>query len=97
MTHLEANVKDFKLVFGPGGKEIVAYRFKFGTCEDFDDALEQFKTQIPKTHRTVDPEYHWEWEVKNTPAIRARLGQIFDNFVACESTALSQLRLSPEF
>lgn len=91
MTRLEANVKDFHL--DRQGNAVKAYRFRFGHCEDFADALQQFKRRIPLEERIPQPESAWLWEVTATPQNRNALAQIFDNFEECVTIAEAQLRL----
>ena len=92
MTHLEAMLRDFQLVKDDKGQEL-AYRFRFGRCEDFADTLDQFKAAIDMHERRPTPENAWLWEVDATPANRTSLGHIFDNFEECYEIARSQLRL----
>lgn len=91
MTHLEANLKDFHLK--RDHKKISAYRFRFGHCEDFSDALNQFKKRIDLPDRTPYPEAEWLWEVKANPQNRNALSQIFDNFEESITAAESQMEL----
>ena len=88
---MEANIKDFHIKYE--GDEIVAWRFRFGHCEDFNDALTQFKKRIPMIERNPNPDAAWLWEVKATQLNRNALGQIFDNFEECLQIAESQMRL----
>ncbi len=92
MTRLEARVKGLHFSETDKGK-ILLFRFRFGYCEDFNDALKQFKQRIDAQHRTPFPEAGWLWEVKNTPETRNALGQIFDNFEMAVQEHESQMRM----
>ena len=92
MTHLEAELKDFELVKDAEGKDRY-YRFRFGRCEDFVDAMETFKATIWYGERRPQPDQAWLWEVDATPENRQALSKLFDNFEASWEAARSQLRM----
>lgn len=92
MTRLEARLVDFELVRWPDGRDRF-YRFRFGRCDDFGEALEQFKACVTLAERRPQPDNRWLWEVDATPANRRELAVLFDNFEAEYETAASQLRM----
>lgn len=92
MTRLEANVKDFRLDKDSEGT-ITHWRFRFDQCEDFHDALKQFKAKIHKNDRKPYPDRYWEWRVYANQANYVHLCEIFDNFQECESGARNQIEM----
>lgn len=81
---------DFQLV-RDGDREL-AWRFRFGQCEDFGGALTLVKT-IPFAERKYQPDYEHLWTV--TPG--QRNGEIltcaFENFASCLEAARCQIPL----
>lgn len=92
MTRLEAELKDFTIRQN-AENEIIAWRFRFGYCEDWNETFQEFKTRIHFNDRTPSPELDWLWEIKATPLNRMVMADIFDNFESSLQLAESQLRL----
>ena len=90
MTHMEANIKDFKLVKDEDG-QVIAWEFRFGKCEDWNITFGDFKGMIQMQDRSANKEKNWLWQVKAAPHTRRVMEHIFDNFIECLTIAESQL------
>jgi hypothetical protein len=89
-TRLDNNIKDFKLVRDEEGN-VTHWIFRFGECEDFHEALREFKEKIPHKDRKPQPEKKWLWTVTANQTNFYSLCDIFDNFQECEHVARAQM------
>jgi hypothetical protein len=90
MTHLEANMADFEILYNAKG-DPAYYRFVMGHCESIKDAVLQIKDMIASDDR--DKSQSHVWTIRVSPHNKICLHQIFDNFAFCEEIARKQLRM----
>jgi hypothetical protein len=77
---------------GPQQGQESLWAFRFGKCQDFQQAIAALKT-IPQDQRHYYREKHHLWEVVPNPRNHQVLARTFDNFESCLATARSQMRL----
>ena len=91
-TKLLAELKDFSVELDDND-EVIAYRFRYGKIEDWQETHERFKKEIPVPLRKPFPDKNWLWRIEATPETERTLGKIFDNFAYSLEQANSQLRM----
>jgi hypothetical protein len=84
-------LRDFCQVLDEQGNE-KAWIFRFGKCEEFDEALEALK-RIPLAQRIYDAGNDHLWRVTATSENEKILAEVFINFKSCLSTTRSQMRM----